>query len=97
MAKYVGLINWTDQGIHRATESVQRVEQSRAAFESVGVRIETVVWTQGRYDIVAIFEAPNDEAMAAAMLRLGVAGNVRSETLRAFTAEEMSGIVRQLG
>lgn len=97
MAKYVALFNWTDQGIRTASDSVQRVEQARAAFEALGVRLETIYWTQGRYDFVGVLDAPDDEAVAAAMLQLARLGNVRSETLRAFTAEEMQGIFQRLG
>lgn len=97
MPRYVALMNWTDQGIHSAKETVHRSEEARAAFAQMGLTIETIFWTQGRYDIVAVVEAPDDEALSAAMLRLAGAGNLRTETLRAFTAEEMGRIVAKLG
>ena len=97
MAKYVGLFNWTDQGVRNAQDTVQRVEQARSAFGAMGIQIETIYWTLGRYDIVAVFDAPDDETVTAAMLRLSGQGNVRSETLRAFTAEDVSGILSKLG
>ena len=97
MPRYVALLNWTDQGVRTAKDSRQRQRQSEAAFAQVGVRLETVLWTQGRYDLVALAEAPDDETMAAAMLSLAGAGNVRSETLRAFDAEEMGTVLGKLG
>lgn len=92
MAKYVALFNWTDQGVQNAKDSVQRVEQARSAFQQIGMTIETVVWTLGRYDLVAVFDAPDDETVTRGMVQLAAQGNVRSETLRAFTADEMQGL-----
>ncbi|MBA2595110.1 MAG: GYD domain-containing protein [Chloroflexia bacterium] len=97
MAKYVILINWTDQGVRNATDTVTRFEQSRDAFQQMGVTIETVYWTLGRHDLVGILEAPDDQTLAAALLRLAGMGNVRTEALRAFTADEMGGILQHLG
>ena len=97
MAKYVVLINWTEQGVRNAKETVTRFEQNRDAMRQMGVTLETVLWTLGRYDLVGIVDAPDDQTLTAALLRTAGAGNLRTETLRAFTAEEMSGIVRHLG
>ena len=76
MATYVALFNWTDQGIRTASDSVQRVEQARAAFEALGVRLSTIYWTQGRHDFVGILDAPDDDAVAATMLQLDRLSNV---------------------
>ena len=97
MPTYVALINWTDQGVRTARDTVQRYEQSRSALEQMGVRITTILWTQGRYDIVAICEADDDEAVTAALLSLAGQGNLRTETLRAFSAEEMQRILQKVG
>ncbi len=96
MAKYVALINWTDHGVRNAKETVKRFEQARDAFAAAGVTFDTVLWTQGRYDIVSVVDAPDDATLAAASLTLAGAGNLRTETLRAFTVEEMGGIVQKL-
>ena len=97
MPRYVTLMNWTDQGVRSAKDTVRRRQQAEEGFAQAGIRLETVLWTQGRYDLVAVAEAPDDETVAAAMLRLAGQGNLRTETLRAFTAEEMQGIVDRLG
>ena len=97
MPKYVALINWTDQGVRSVKDTVQRQQQADQAFQRMGLRLETVLWTQGRHDLVAVFDGPDDETVAAAMLTLAASGNVRSETLRAFTAEEMGRIIQKLG
>jgi uncharacterized protein with GYD domain len=97
MAKYVVLINWTDQGVRSAKDTVTRFEQNREAMRQMGVTIETVFWTLGRYDLVGILDAPDDQTVATGLLRLAGLGNVRTEALRAFTVEEMGGMVQRLG
>ena len=97
MPRYVSLINWTQQGIQNYRDTVRRVEDARAASEQLGVRIVDVYWTLGGFDFVVVFEAPDDEALTAFLLQLGSLGNVRTQTLRAFNAEEMSRIIERTG
>lgn len=97
MAKYVVLVNWTDQGIRDAAATVQRAEQVRQVAEQLGGREDLILWTQGRHDLIGVYDLPNDEALAVLALRVGSAGAVRTETLRAFTAEEMGRILGRLG
>ena len=97
MPTYVTLMNWTDQGIKTAKETVQRRDQANALAEKHGASIEQVYWTVGPHDIVVILEAPDDESATALLLELGTAGNLRTTTLRAYDREEMSGIIRRLG
>jgi uncharacterized protein with GYD domain len=97
MPRYVLLLNWTDQGIRTYRETVRRVEDGRAAAEQLGLRILDVYWTLGRHDLVAVGEAPDDETVTAFALQLGSQGNVRTETLRAFDADEMSRIIGRTG
>jgi uncharacterized protein with GYD domain len=97
MPRYVGLFKWTDQGIRQAKETLARYEQNQQSVEQFGGRFETVLWTMGRYDVVAIFEAQDDETASVVTLRIGASGAARTETLRAFTAEEMGRILDGLG
>ena len=97
MARYVVLFDWTDQGVRNARDTVQRVNQARAAWEQRGVRIEAVYWTLGNHDLVGVVDAPDDATVAAALLQLAGAGNVRTKTLRAFDEGEMQAILGQLG
>jgi uncharacterized protein with GYD domain len=90
-------MNWTDQGIRTAKDSVQRRDQADALAEKHGARIEQVYWTVGPYDLVTIIEAPDDESATSMLLELGSAGNLRTTTLRAYGREEMSGIIQRLG
>ena len=96
MPLYVGLAKWTDQGIKSVKDATTRWERGRAAFEQAGGRIIGIWWTQGQYDAVVVSEWPDDESASAATLAFAMAGNVRSETLRAFTTEEMQRILQRL-
>jgi uncharacterized protein with GYD domain len=97
MLRYIALINWTEQGAKNAPDTVQRSQQAQQMIEQLGGRMETIYWTQGRYDLVAILEAPDEETATAMLLRVGGMGSVRTETLRAFDAEEMGRIIGKLG
>ncbi len=96
MATYITLFHWTDQGVQNVKETVNRVRQATAAFEQMGGKIKEVYWTQGPYDLIAIFDFPDEETFTAALLTLARAGNVRGTTLRAFSADEMSRIVARI-
>jgi uncharacterized protein with GYD domain len=98
MARYVVLFDWTDQGVRSAAkDTVQRVSQARAAWEPMGVRIEAVYWTLGDHDLVAIIESPDDATLAASLLQVAAAGNIRTKTMRAFDESEMQALVGKLG
>ncbi|MFL5761014.1 MAG: GYD domain-containing protein [Thermomicrobiales bacterium] len=97
MARYVVLIDFTDQGVRSAKETVQRSRQARADWERRGVRMEAVYWTLGEHDIVGIVDAPDDATLAATLLELAGAGNVRTKTMRAFDEGEMQAVLGQLG
>ena len=96
MAKYIVLMNWTDQGIRNAKETVNRAKAARPAFEAMGVKMRDIYWTVGPYDMVATLEAADDETVTKAGLALGMKGNVRSTTLRAFDEREMEQIIKAL-
>jgi uncharacterized protein with GYD domain len=95
MATFIVLLNFTDQGIRNVKESPDRYEAFRTMAEKQGVTIKNVYWTVGQYDVVAVFEGA-DEAVTTALFTLGSLGNVRSQTLRGFSAEEMKSIVSNM-
>lgn len=97
MATYVVLVNWTDQGIRSVKETTERAEQVTRMVEQMGGRMVTLLWTLGRYDLVGIVEAPDDETAAIVGLRAAQGGAVRTELLRAFDAGEMSRILQRVG
>jgi uncharacterized protein with GYD domain len=95
MPRYVTLINWTEQGAASFKETVDRYEAAQQQFEKLGVKLVDVYWTIGEHDIVTVVEAPDDESATAALLRLGSAGNVRTKTMRAFSRDEMRGVIEK--
>jgi uncharacterized protein with GYD domain len=96
MPTYVTLMKWTEQGIKNVDATVDRSEQARQAIEQLGGRMSTVYWTHGAYDIVAIVDFPDEETATAFLLRLGKQGNLSTETLRAFSADEMRRILEKV-
>lgn len=96
MANYVVLMNWTDQGVKSAKDTVKRSQEAAKAFERMGGKLKDIYWTSGGYDIVATVSAPDDETLAALLLSLAGAGNLRTHTLRAFTADEVTGILAKM-
>ncbi len=96
MAKYVVLVNFTDQGIRTVTESVKRARASVSTFEKFGCKKTAQFWTMGQHDIVIVLEAPDDETAMKGVLAVGKLGNVRTTTMRAFTAEEMEAVTSGL-
>jgi uncharacterized protein with GYD domain len=97
MARYILLVNWTDQGIRNVKESPKRLDAARGVAKSLGVEVAEFYMTMGDHDMVLVIEAPNDEAVAKFALRTGTAGNVRTKTLKAFAEAEYRSIVGSLG
>jgi uncharacterized protein with GYD domain len=96
MATYVVLAKFTDQGIRNAKDSPKRAEAFKQMAETFGVTVKELFWTQGRYDIVTIVEAPDEISATALNLSISALGNVRTELLRAFSAAEMMTIVNKM-
>ncbi len=97
MAKYIILANWTEQGVKDARNTVDRGNAFTSLVGQMGGSVDALLWTMGRYDIVAVIDALSDEAASAIVLKVTALGNVQGETLRAFTADEVAGIVGNLG
>jgi len=97
MPKYIMLYNYTDQGIKTVKESPDRIRRAAQLFEQQGAKLLDISLTMGPYDLVATFEAPDDETVARFALTLGSAGNVRTTTLKAFSLEEFDQIARSIG
>jgi uncharacterized protein with GYD domain len=96
MPTYIGLFKWTDQGVRNVKDVLTRVEQNRGRLEKLGGRVIGTWWTQGAYDRIWVVELPDDEAASAWALSAALAGHVRTETLRAYTQEEMQRILQKL-
>jgi uncharacterized protein with GYD domain len=97
MATYVMLLHWTEQGMRQVKDSPKRLDTARRALQEMGGEIKSFYMTMGDYDLVAIYEAPDDAVAARFTLMLGMLGNVRSTTLKAFPEAAYRQIVASLG
>jgi uncharacterized protein with GYD domain len=97
MPTYVSLLNWTEQGIKHYRDTTDRAHDFTNLVEKSGGRVREVLWTIGEFDLVAVFDVPDDETLTATLLQLGEKGNVRTRTMRAFNAQEMGGILQRAG
>ena len=89
-------MRWTSQGIAGLPAWRERVEEGERIIQDAGGTLVGVYVTLGRYDVVEIFEAPNDEVAIEILMKLQRFGAEHTETLRAFTREEAEAIVRKL-
>ena len=97
MRTYVILSNWTDQGIKNSHDTVRRAKNFRALIESRRGKVREHLYTLGEYDIITVAEFPDDVIAASTVLTLAKLGNVRVKTMRAFTDQETTDIISQLG
>ena len=96
MPHYISLMRWTSQGLAGLPGWRERVEEGERIIEAAGGRLIGVYVTLGRYDVVEIFEAPDDETAVEVLMKLQRFGAEHTETLRAFTRDEAEQIVRRL-
>jgi uncharacterized protein with GYD domain len=96
MPTYIALCKWTTQGIQTVKESPARLDAGRKAFAAAGLQIKAFYMVMGQYDAVIVSEAPDDTALAKALLSIGATGNIQTETLRAFTEDEYRSIISSL-
>jgi uncharacterized protein with GYD domain len=96
MPTYILLGTFTDQGVRAVKDTTKRVEHVRGLAKKLGITVKEVYWTQGAYDTALIAEAPDEAAMTSFGLSIGALGNVRTQTLRAFTAAEIGPILGRL-
>jgi uncharacterized protein with GYD domain len=97
MPNYVLLMNWTEQGSRTYKDSVDRADAARTALAARGVNLKDIYWTIGPYDLVCVCEAADDATAAAALLALGAQGNLRTTTMRGFTADEFRAVIQKSG
>jgi uncharacterized protein with GYD domain len=96
MATYVVLVNFTDQGVRYIRQTTERAKGLINAAANLGIKIKDIYWTMGTYDAVFTAEAPDDETITAFAGSMGALGNIRTQTMRAFSAEEMNKILAKL-
>jgi uncharacterized protein with GYD domain len=96
MIRYVTLFNFTDQGIRNVKQTTDRAKSFKSTAEKLGATLKDLYWTQGAYDLVATIEVPDEQTGMSLLLALGSLGNIRSQSLRAFTADEMKPILSKM-
>jgi len=96
MATYVLLTNFTDQGIRGVKDTTRRAEAFQATAKKLGANVKDILWTLGQYDIVSIVEAPDEATITALALQVAALGNVRTQTLPAFSAGQMGAILSKI-
>ena len=96
MENYIVLLNWTGQGIKNVKDTVKRAKSFEDALEKAGGKSLGFYYTIGRYDMVVIVQAPTDEAIASVLYSTGSLGNIRTETLKAFSMSEAANIIEKL-
>jgi uncharacterized protein with GYD domain len=96
MATYVMLAHWTEQGMRQVKDSPKRLDTAKRALKEMGGEFKAFFMTMGDYDLVAVYEAPDDAVAARFTLMLGMHGNVRSTTLKAFPEAAYREIVASL-
>ncbi len=96
MATYIMLVRYTDKGIANVKQSPARLDAAKKAFKALGAELKEFYLVTGRYDIIVVAEAPNDETIAKCALDLAAKGNVATETIRAFKEDEYRKIIAAL-
>ncbi len=95
MATFISLVSFTDQGIRNVKDSPTRFEAFRAMVEKAGATVKGVYYTVGTCDMVTIIDGP-DDVVTGLLLKVGTLGNVRSQTMRAFSVDEMRAILGKM-
>jgi uncharacterized protein with GYD domain len=95
MPRYVVLINWTDEGRKNFEHTREGYLAAQEALNASGARFTDIYWTLGRYDLVGIIEAVDDETAAAAMLAISSPGGIRATATRAFGLDEIEAVLTQ--
>ena len=96
MPTFIILTNFTEQGIRAVKDTVKRAEKFRDLAKQNGATVKELYWTLGKYDVVSIIEAPDVASITALGLSLGMGGNVRTQTLPAFSADEMAKVLAKV-
>ena len=96
MATYIVLSTFTDQGIRTVKETTKRADAVKEMAKKFGATMTDVYWTLGAYDVVAIVDAPDDASIAAFGLAIAAGGNIRAQTLRAMSQDEMQRVLAKL-
>ena len=96
MVTYIGMLNFTDKGLQSVKETTQRAAAAKESAKKLGVNMRDIYWTMGDCDVLCVLEAQDEQALVAFNLAIAMQGNVRTRSLRAFTAKEVDEILAKL-
>ena len=96
MPTYIQLLRFTQQGVQKIKESPTRLDAAKKLYKSMGCEMKAFYLVMGQYDAVVVTEAPNDETASKLALAIGAQGNVRTESLRAYTEGEYKKLIAAL-
>lgn len=96
MSTYIMLVNWTDQGAKAVKDSPRRLDAAKKALKDVGGEFKSFFMTMGEFDMIGVYEAPDDAVAARFTLQVGQLGNVRTRTLKAFPESAYREIIASL-
>jgi uncharacterized protein with GYD domain len=96
MSVFIILSSFTDQGVRAVKDTTKRAEKFKELAKQHGATVKELYWTLGQYDIIAIVDAPDVASITALGLNLGMAGNIRTQTLPAFTADDMAKVLAKV-
>jgi uncharacterized protein with GYD domain len=97
MATYISTVKFTPQGVAAIRDTGKRANAFKSAAKKLGVKVSNIYWTLGPFDGLVIMDAPDEQAVTAAMLQLAAQGNVQTQTARAFGANEIDEIIGRMG
>ncbi|MBT9594387.1 MAG: GYD domain-containing protein [Vitreoscilla sp.] len=96
MITYIGLMSFTEKGVQSVKETTKRAAAAKEIGQRFGVNMKDIYWTMGQHDIVCVLEAQDETSLAAFDLAIAMQGNIRSQSLRAFSAADMEKILAKL-
>jgi uncharacterized protein with GYD domain len=96
MITYIGLMSFTEKGIQSVKGTTQRAAEAKEVARKFGANMRDIYWTMGECDIVCVLEAEDEKSLAAFNLATAMKGNIRTKSLRAFTAAEMDKVLAKL-
>jgi uncharacterized protein with GYD domain len=96
MPTYIGLMRLTHQGSKDIANAPAKIEDAIKLYQKMGGKVIGVYMVMGEYDYITIGECPSDEIQAAFALALSAQGDVKTTTVKAFTAKEIPAILKML-
>ena len=96
MATYIVLGKFTDQGIRSVKDTTKRAEAFKAMAKKAGATVKDLYWTLGQFDVITVVDAPDDTTLTGLLLSVGALGNLHTQSLRAFSADDMGSILDKM-